>query len=91
MTKINGGKGFGKLVNIGFENRVISNRIVAIVNPNSAPMKRMINEAKEDNLLIDATGGRPKRSVIITDSGHAVLSSITTRKLSARIEKNILE
>lgn len=85
------GKKIGKPVNIGSENRVISSRVVAIVNPNSAPVKRMINEAKEDRILIDATGGKPKRSVIITDSGHVILSSITARNLSARIEKNILE
>ena len=85
------GRKNGKTVNIGSENRVISNRVVAIVNPNSAPVKRLINEAKEDHLLIDATGGKPKRSVIITDSGHIVLSSVSPRNLSARFEKNILD
>ncbi|MGD2084571.1 MAG: DUF370 domain-containing protein [Candidatus Aminicenantes bacterium] len=85
------GRKNGKPVNIGSENRVISNRVVAIVNPNSAPVKRVINEAKEDHLLLDATGGKPKRSVIVTDSGHIVLSSISPRNLSARFEKNILD
>jgi len=80
-----------KSVNIGSENRVISSRIVAIINPNSAPIKRLITEAREDHLLIEASAGRPKRSVIILDSGHIVLSSISPRNLSARIEKNILE
>jgi len=81
----------GKPVNIGFENRVISSRVVAIVNPGSAPVKRMINEAKEDHLLVDATGGKPKRSVIVTDSGHIVLSSVSPKNLSSRFEKNILD
>jgi regulator of extracellular matrix RemA (YlzA/DUF370 family) len=81
----------GKAVNIGFENRVISSRVVAIVNPGSAPVKRMINEAREDHLLVDATGGKTKRSVIVTDSGHIVLSSVSPKNLSARFEKNILE
>jgi regulator of extracellular matrix RemA (YlzA/DUF370 family) len=91
MSKSNDFKGGRVLANIGSENRVVANRIVAIVNPNSAPVKRMINEAKEDHLLIDATGGKTKRSVIITDSRHVFLSSIAPRNLSARIEKNILE
>ena len=91
MIETNKNKSSGKPVNIGFENRVISSRIVAIVNPNSAPIKRVITEAKEDHLLIDATGGKPKRSVIITDSGHVILSSITARNLGARYEKNILD
>jgi regulator of extracellular matrix RemA (YlzA/DUF370 family) len=81
----------GKPVNIGSENRVISNRVVAIVNPGSAPVKRMINEAKEAHLLVDATGGKPKRGVIVTDSGHIILSSISPRFLGARFEKNILD
>lgn len=80
-----------KIVNVGSENRVFLRRIVAIINPNSAPVKRLINEAKEDHLLIDATGGKPKRSVIITDSRHVILSSVGPRNLSARIEKSILE
>jgi regulator of extracellular matrix RemA (YlzA/DUF370 family) len=80
-----------KVVNIGFENHVVSGRIVAIICPGSAPVKRMIIEARKENRLVDGCGGRPKRSVIITDSGHVVLSSIAPRNLSARIEKNILD
>lgn len=91
MIETNRSKSPIKLVNIGSENRVTSSRIVAVVNPNSAPVKRLINEAKEDHLLIDATGGKPKRSVIITDSRNVILSSISPRNLSARIEKNILD
>jgi regulator of extracellular matrix RemA (YlzA/DUF370 family) len=91
MIEINEIKNGKKIVNIGSENRVVSSRVVAIVNPGSAPVKRMINEAKENHLLVDATGGKTKRSVIITDSGHAILSSISPRNLSARIEKSILD
>jgi regulator of extracellular matrix RemA (YlzA/DUF370 family) len=91
MSKTNEIKSGKAFVNVGSENRVVSSRIVAIINPNSAPMKRLITEAKEEHLLIDATGGKPKRSVIITDSRHVILSSISPRNLSARIEKNILE
>lgn len=91
MSKLIGSTDRKKIVNIGTENRVISNRVVAIVNPGSAPVKRMIAEAKEDHLLVDATSGKPKRSVIITDSGHVILSSISPRSLSERMEKIILE
>jgi len=83
-------KSASKSVNMGFENRVISRRIVAIVNPNSAPIKRMITAAKENNMLIDATSGKPTRSAIITDSGYIVLSSISPRNLSARLDRNNL-
>jgi len=75
-------------VNIGFENRVISSKIIAIVNPNSSPIKRMIKKAKERNFLINATSGKPTRSVIIMENGHVILSSISPRNLSARLEKN---
>ena len=80
-----------KSLNVGFENRVILRRIIAIVNPNSAPIKRMIMAAKENNMLIDATSGKPTRSVIITDSRHIILSSIAPRNLSARSDRNNFE
>jgi len=76
-----------KILNVGFENRVVSKRIVAIINPNSAPVKRLITEAKERGHLINATGGKPKRSAIITDSYHIILSSISPRKIGERMEK----
>lgn len=85
-----GMKPASKSANVGFENRVISRRIVAIVNPNSAPIKRVITAAKESNMLIDATSGKPTRSAIITDSGYIVLSSISPRNLSARLDRNNL-
>jgi len=79
-----------KMVNIGFENWIMSGRVVAIVNANSAPIKRMINQAREENTLIDASGGKQTRSVIFTDSKHVILSSISARNLSARMEKDVL-
>jgi len=65
-----------KLVNIGFGNLVAANRLIAIVSPESAPIKRIIQEARDDNRLIDATYGRRTRAVIIMDSDHVVLSAV---------------
>ena len=74
-----------KLVNIGFGNIVSANRIIAIVSPESAPIKRLIQEAREKGMLIDATYGRRTRAVIITDSNHVVLSSIQPETVSNRV------
>ena len=63
-----------KLINIGFSNLVAANRIIAVLGPEAAPVKRMVAEAKADRTLIDATSGRRTRSVIVLDSGHVVLS-----------------
>ena len=65
-----------QLINIGFGNIVSASRVVAIVSPESAPIKRLISEARERGELIDATYGRRTRAVIVTDSGHVVLSAI---------------
>lgn len=73
-----------KLVNIGFGNIVSGNRIIAIVSPESAPIKRIINEAREKGQLIDATYGRRTRAVIITDSNHIILSSIQPETVAQR-------
>jgi hypothetical protein len=73
-----------KLVNIGFGNSVVSRRVVAIISPNTAPVKRLRDEAREDRRLIDATQGRKTRSVIITDSNHVVLSAIQSETLAQR-------
>lgn len=73
-----------KLINIGFGNMVSSGRIVAIVSPESAPIKRIITEGRENGLLIDATYGRRTRAVIICDSGHVVLSAIQPETISNR-------
>jgi regulator of extracellular matrix RemA (YlzA/DUF370 family) len=72
------------LLNIGFGNTVVTSRIIAIVTPGSAPMKRLKEEAKEEKRLIDATQGRRTRSVIITDSNHVILSAIQAETISQR-------
>ncbi len=72
------------LLNIGFGSTVVADRIVAIVSPNSAPMKRLKDEAKKDKRLIDATHGRRTRSIIVMDSNHVVLSAIQAETVSQR-------
>ena len=72
------------LLNIGFGSSVVAERVVAIVSPNSAPMKRLKDEAKEDKRLVDATHGRRTRSIIIMDSNHIVLSAIQSETISQR-------
>lgn len=74
-----------KLVNIGFGNMVSANRMVAIVSPESAPIKRIVSEAKEQGTLIDATHGRRTRAVIITDSDHIILTYLQSETLANRI------
>ena len=74
-----------KLINIGYGNMVSAGRVVAIVSPESAPIKRMIQDARDAGSLIDATYGRRTRAVIIADSGHIILSSLITDTLAARI------
>lgn len=76
-----------KLVNIGFGNFVASGRVVSIVSPESAPIKRVIQEAKERGNLIDATQGRKTKSVIFTDSEHIILSYMTVEKIAERFEE----
>lgn len=73
-----------KLVNIGFGNSVVSSRVVAIISPSAAPIKRLRDEAKKDKRLIDATQGRKTRSVIITDSNHVILSAIQSETIAQR-------
>lgn len=72
------------LLNIGFGGSVVADRIVAIVAPNSSPMKRLKDEAKEEKRLVDATYGRKTRSMILLDSNHLVLSAIQAETLSQR-------
>ena len=74
------------LLNIGFGNMVVADRIVAVGAPNSAPMKRLKDEAREDKHLLDATHGRRTRSIIILDSNHVVLSAIQAETISQRYE-----
>ncbi|MBR0342137.1 MAG: DUF370 domain-containing protein [Oscillospiraceae bacterium] len=75
-----------KLINIGFGNVVSANRLIAIVSPESAPVKRIITEAREKGLLIDATYGRRTRAVIIMDSDHVILSAIQPETVAGRLE-----
>lgn len=75
-----------ELINIGFGNMVVKSRIVAIVSPSSAPMKRLKNEAKEHRKLVDATNGRRTRSIIVTDSDHIILSAIQTETVAQRLQ-----
>jgi regulator of extracellular matrix RemA (YlzA/DUF370 family) len=72
------------LLNIGFGSTVVADRVVAIVSPHSAPMKRLKDEAREEKRLIDATHGRRTRSIIIMDSNHIVLSAIQAETISQR-------
>ncbi len=74
-----------KLINIGFGNMVCADRVVALVSPDSAPVKRLIQDTRDTGMLIDVTCGRRTRSVIITDSEHIILSAIQPETVSNRI------
>ena len=74
-----------KLVNIGFGNIVAANRIVAIVSPESAPIKRIVQEARDRGMLIDATYGRRTRAVVICDSDHVILSAVLPETVAHRL------
>lgn len=74
-----------KLINIGFGNIVAANRIVAIVSPESAPIKRIIQESRDRGMLIDATYGRRTRAVVITDSDHVILSAVQPETVAHRL------
>ena len=74
-----------KLINIGFGSLVSANRLVAIVSPESAPIKRIIQDAKEKGTLIDATYGRRTRAVIVTDSDHVILSAVQPETVANRL------
>jgi regulator of extracellular matrix RemA (YlzA/DUF370 family) len=78
-----------RLLNIGFGNSVVMDRIIAIVNPSSAPMKRLKEEAKESKMLIDATQGRRTRSIIVTDSNHIILSAVQAETIAQRVTSDI--
>ena len=77
-----------QLINIGFGNIVSANRIVTIVSPESAPIKRLVQEAKDNKTAIDATYGRRTRSVIIMDSGHVILSAVQPETVAGRAQSN---
>ena len=80
-----------KLINIGFGNLASAERIVSIISPESAPIKRMIQDVREKGLLIDASFGRSTRSVIIMDSGNVILSALSCDTLAARINEGTEE
>ncbi len=77
-----------KLINIGFGNMVSASRIITIVSPESAPIKRIIQDARDNGVLIDATYGRRTRAVIVMDSGHVILSAIQPETVANRFVQN---
>ena len=77
-----------KLVNVGFGNKIVVDRVISILYPNSAPVKRFVSDAKEDKKLMDASCGRKCKSVVVLDTEHIVLSALTPDTISTRIEKS---
>ena len=77
-----------QLIHIGFGNIVSANRIIAIVSPESAPIKRIVQEAKDSGQAVDATYGRRTRAVLIMDSGHIILSAVQPETVAGRLEKD---
>jgi regulator of extracellular matrix RemA (YlzA/DUF370 family) len=75
-----------RMVNIGFGNIVSADRIVAMVSPESAPIRRIIGEARDRGMLVDATHGRRTRAVIVADSGHVVLSAVNPETVVSRLD-----
>lgn len=80
-----------KLINIGFGNMISADRLIAIVSPDSAPIKRIVQEARERNMLIDASYGRRTRAVIVMDSDHVVLSALAAERLAPRLGLSVEE
>ena len=78
-----------KLINIGFGNLVSLDKLIAVVAPDAAPVKRIVQEAKSKGLLIDATCGRRRKAVMITDSNHVVLSAISCEAIQNRTEESV--
>ena len=80
-----------QLINIGFSNMISASRLISVVGPESAPIKRMVQEARERGMLIDATYGRKTASVLIMDSDHIVLSAVSTEKLAEKLGVDPME
>lgn len=80
-----------QLINIGFGNIVSANRIITIVSPESAPIKRLIQESKDKGNAVDATCGRKTRAVLIMDSGHVILSAIQPETIASRLDNKKIE
>ena len=78
-----------KLINIGFGNMVNANRLISIVSPDSAPIKRLVQESRDKGALIDATYGRKTRAVLLMDSDHVILSALQPETLAGRVEGDI--
>ncbi|MCL2859543.1 MAG: DUF370 domain-containing protein [Oscillospiraceae bacterium] len=78
-----------QILNVGFGNIVLVNRIISIVSPESAPLKRLVQEAKDNKTAIDATHGRKTRSVLIMDSGNVILSSVQPETIASRLESQV--
>ena len=76
-----------KLINIGFGNMISAGRLIAIVSPESAPIKRIVQDAKDKGTLIDATYGRRTRAVIIMDSDHVILSAVQPKTVAGRVDE----
>ena len=80
-----------KLINIGFGNLVSAGRVVAVVSPDSAPVKRLVKEARERGMLIDASYGRKTRAVLLMDTDHVILSALTTQAVGERWQGKMSE
>ena len=76
------------LINIGFGNAINADKIQCVVNPDAAPIKRMVQRAREENRIVDATQGRRTKSIILTDSDHVILSALQPETLSGRFQEN---
>jgi len=74
----------GRMINVGFGNSIVAGRIVAVVNPHSSPMKKLKDEARRSNRLLDVTEGRRTRSIVILDSNHVILSSVQPETITQR-------
>ncbi len=80
-----------KLLNIGFGNMVTAGRIIAVIGPDSAPVKRMVQEARDAGKLVDGTAGRRTRAVLLMDSGHIVLSALQPETIGGRLQNDTEE
>ncbi len=79
-----------RLVNIGFGNIIAANKIIAIVSPDSAPIRRLVQDARDEGKAIDATCGRKTRAVLIMDSGHVILVAVQPETVAGRVDKDIM-
>lgn len=80
-----------RLINIGFGNAINSSKIIGIISPDAAPVKRMVQSAKDSGMAIDATCGRRTKSVIVTESGHLMLSSLLPETIAARVNQTVFK